>query len=172
MTKPDISLMAVLTLSMLINVIHTEKKEILMFEEEKIFGYIKILQEVVLEPDLIAKNVYGSLVIPADDILRLLKHLWHIEANRPIITKLYPSFMPLLEICLSNGKEIQLKATLDLLWTVITEPGLLTTTVGRDTTTAVLVGFLFDEMVSTEVRSMASCVFYKLYPEQVEGMFV
>ena len=147
-----------------------KKKEILMFEEEKILGYIRILQEVVLEPDLTAKGVYGSLVVPADDILQLLKHLWHIEGNRTKIRKLYPTIMPPLETCLSNGKEIHLKAALDLLWTLITECELLTTTVERDTTTAVLVGLLFDETISTEVRSMACCVFYKLYPEQVKGM--
>ena len=169
-TKPDISLMAALTLSMLITVIHTEEKKILMFDEEAILGYIQILQQAVLEPDLTAKDVYGSLVIPADDILRLLKYLWHLEANRIKITKLYPSLIPLLETCLSNGKDIHLIATLDLLWTLITEPDLLITTAERDTTTAVLVGILFDETVSTQIRSLACCVFYKLNPEQVEGM--
>ena len=170
--KPNISLMSVLTLSMLISVIPTEEKKILVFDEEAILGYIQILQQAVLEPDLAAKDVHGSLVVPADDILRLLKHLWHIEANRVKIAKLYTSFMPLLEACLCNSKEIHQIASLDLLWTVITEPDLLVTTAERDTTTAVLVGLLFDERVSIQIRSMASCVFYKLNPEQVEGMYL
>lgn len=169
-TKPNISFMAVLTLAMLIDVMDTEEKKILMFDKEAIFGYIKVLQQAVLEPDLAAKNVHGSLVIPADDILRLLKHLWHIEVNRDIIIKLYPSLMPLLESCLTNGTEIHQIATLDLLWTVISESDLLMATAERDTTTAVLVGVLFGASVSIPVRSMAHCVFYKLNPEQVEGM--
>ena len=169
-TKPDISLMAILTLAMLIDVMDTEEKKVLIFNEETIFGYIKILQRAVLEPDFAAKDVHGSLVIPADDILRLLKHLWHVEVNRDIIIKLYPSLMPLLETCLTNGKEIHQTATLDLLWTVISESDLLMATAERDTTTAVLISLLFDVAVSTQVRSMARCVFYKLNPEQVEGM--
>ena len=169
-TKPDISFMAILTLAMLIDVMDTDEKKVLIFDEETILGYIKILQQAVLEPDLAAKDVHGSLVIPADDILRLLKHLWHIEINREKIIKLYPSLMPLLETCLTNGKEIHLIATLDLLWTITSESDLLVATAERDTTTAVLVGLLFDVTVSTQVRSMAHCVFYKLNPEQVEGM--
>ena len=170
-TKPNISFMAVHTLAMLIDVMDTEEKKILIFKEETILGYIKILQQAVLEPDLAAKNVYGSLVIPADDILRLLKHLWHVEVNHDKIIKLYPSLMPLLETCLTNGKEIHLIATLDLLWTVISESDLLMAIAERDTTTAVLIGLLFDATVSIQVSSMAHCVFYKLNPEQVEGMW-
>ena len=169
-TKPDISLMAVFTLAMLIDVMDTEERKILVFNEEAILGYIKILQQAVLEPDLAAKNVHGSLVIPADDILRLLKHLWHIEVNRDKIIKLYPTLMLLLETCLTNGTEIHLIAALDLLWTVVSETDLLRATAERDTTTAVLVSLLFSETVSIQVKSMTHCVFYKLNPEQVEGM--
>lgn len=170
-TKPDMSLMATLTLSMLIGFIHTKERKILTYDEETIHGYIKILQQAVSEADLAAKGVHGSLVIPADDILRLLRYLWQIEENRIKIAILHTMLMPLLEACLSKGKEIHQIETLDLLWTIITEPHLLVATAKRDTTVAVLVGLLFDEGVDAQVRSMAQCVFYKLNPEQVEGMF-
>lgn len=171
-TKPDISLLAVITLSMLINDIYIEKRGILVFDEEAILEYIRILQQAVTQEDLTARNIFGSLVVPAEDILSLLKQLWHIEANHGAIIKLYSSLMPLLETCLKRGKDVHHIATLDLLWTLSTDPDLLSTAAETETLIAVLVSMFIDDTTNDQVRSMSRCIFYKLNSYQVEGIDV
>lgn len=156
---------------MLVDDIHVDKRGVLAFDEEAITEYIGILQQASSQDDLTARDIYQSLVIPADDILRLLKQLWQVEANRSSIIKLCPLLMPLLEVCLNKGQNINLVASLDLLWTLITNSDLLAGTAEMDTLVAVLVGMFIDETTEEQIRSMARCIFYKLNPDQLGNAY-
>ena len=173
--KPDIRFMSLYTLSLLVQVIPFEKQGVLILEKEVIGEYIDILTTAVSSPDLAARKVYGDLVIPADDILRLVKQLWYIEPNRHTVASFLSSLIFPLETCLRNGNEDQQKAAMDLLWTVISDPSvLIQITAGDIHIDFKLLEGLADGSCDTSesVHLMTSCVLYKIRPECIKGNLV
>lgn len=161
-----ICFMSLYTLSLLVEVIPVEKRGVLYFEQKVIREYIDILTTAVSSPNLEATKVFGSLVIPADDILRFLKQLWYVEPNRCNIGPLLSSLIFPIETCLQRGNEMQQMAAMDLLWTLISEPTLLPQVqAGIDLK---LIEKLVKADVSSNVLVMTSCILYKIHPEVIK----
>lgn len=167
-----ISFMSLYVLALLVEMIRPNKRNVLVFEDIVIREYVDILSTAVSSPDLLAFKVYGSLVIPADDILRLLKQIWCIESNRKIIASFSSSLVFSIEICLQRGIEMQQRAAMDLLWTLVSDSNLLLQV--KDGSLCVdlqLLERLADSSsdASDGVHVMASCVLYKIHPESLDS---
>ena len=165
--------MSIYTLSLLVEIIPVVKNSVLISEEKAVSQYISILTEAVSSPNLNATKAIRSLVIPADDVLRLLKHLWYIEQNRHIIALFLESLIFPLEVCLQRGNKKQQKASVDLLWTLISDSSTQSQVVAKDFTVAFqLLSKLADSNSddrSDSVGAMASCVLYKIDPKLLSG---
>lgn len=168
MQTDGIKFMSIYTLSLLIDVIPIAKQDALLFEEETIIKYIDILAKAISSPDLTATMVFGSLVIPADDILRILKQVWHIDSNRSIIISCLQSLISLIQECLQRGNIDQKKAAMELLWTIISDSNARSQISGEN-----YLDFELLKKISSsgpdDVDIMSSCLLYKLHPEFTSG---
>lgn len=159
-------------LSLLVEIIPIKKQNMLMFKEDVIKEYVGILTKAVSSPKLQATQLYGgSLVVPADDILRLLKQIWYIKSNRNGITSFLSLLISPIEICLQKGDEIQQKAAMDLLWTLVSDSDLLSQVkAGHICVDNQLLKRLADNSDSNDaVHIMALCVLHKLQPESLKN---
>lgn len=171
-SEEGIRFMSLYTLLLLVEIIPAEKQDILFFEKKVIREYIDILDMAVSSPKLEATKVYGSYVIPADDILRLLKQLWYMESNRSNIASFFSSLLSPIEVCVQMGNEMQKEAALDLLWSLISDPSiLLEIKNGHIRIDLKLMNQLVNSSpdVSSRVRLMASCVLHSIDPEVIES---
>ena len=169
-----IRFMSIYTLSLLVEVTPLMKQNVLILEKKVIREYVDILATAVSSHSLEATKVYGSLVIPADDILRLIKQLWYIETNRHTIASFLASLIFPIEMCLQTGNRMQQKVAMDLLWTLISDPGLLSQiTAGEVRIDSQFLERLVDSSsdASDSIDVMASCVLYKVNPEFVNGKY-
>lgn len=167
-----IRFMSLYVLSLLAEVIPLNKQNVLVFEEKLIKEYVDILTTAVSTPSLQATKVYGSLVIPADDILRIMKQIWYIESNRNNIACFLSSLIFPIEMCLQLGNEVQQKAAMDLLWTLISDPNLLLQVrAGHVNIDLQLLERLqlAGSDASNCVRVMTSCVLCKIHPESLKN---
>lgn len=168
-----IRFMSLYVLALLVEIIPLDERSILMFEEEPIKEYVDILIAAVSTSDLQATKVYGSLVIPADDILRLLKQIWSVESNRNKITKFISLLINPIEICLQKGDEMQQTAAVDLLWTLVSDSNLLSQVQAGHVCVDVQ---LLEQLAESSsryatdecVQVMALCVLYKFRPESLK----
>lgn len=163
MSDEGIRFMSLYTLSLLAEIIPIEKQGVLCFEENTIKEYIAILTTAVSSTSLEANKVFGSLVIPADDILRLLKQIWYIESNKNSIFSFLSSLMFPIEVCLQRGNKMQQIAAVDLLWTLSSES---TSDIDLKLMKTVVESSCD---VSTEVRVMTSCALYNIHPEMIKS---
>jgi len=174
-TQDDgIRFMSIYTLSLLVEVIPFMKQNVLILEKKVIREYVDILATAVSSHNLEATKVYGSLVIPADDILRLIKQLWYIETNRHTIASFLASLIFPIEMCLQTGNRMHQKVAMDLLWTLISDPGLLSQiTAGEVRIDSQFLERLADSSsdASDSIDVMASCVLYKVNPEFINGKY-
>ena len=161
-----VHLMCVLTLAFLVEIMDHQEQHILVLKPEEIQGYIEVLCDASSEEDLTARKVYGSLVVPADDMLKLLKNLWQVEANRTVIKDQLPFILMSIELCVTNGKDDSKHAALDLLWTLTSGmsaddlhvPDRLLTTIKTLLSAS-----------DASISSMALCVLHALQPSTVAG---
>jgi hypothetical protein len=160
--------MSLYVLSLLVELIPFNKQNVLIFEEKFIKEYIDILTMAASSPSLQATKVYGSLVIPADDILKLIKQIWYIESNRNKIAIFLSLLISPIEACLQRGDEIQQIAAADLLWTLVSESDLLS----QVKTGCVSIDLQLLERLansssdaSNSVRMMTLCVLCKIHPK-------
>ena len=158
--------MCVLTLAFLVEIMDHQEQQILVLKPDEIQSYIEVLCDASSEEDLTARKVYGSLVVPADDMLKLLKNLWQVEANQSVIKDQLPFILMSIELCVTNGKDDSKHAALNLLWTLTSGmsagdlhvPDHLLTTIKT-----LLIGS------DTSISSMAHCVLHALQPSNVAG---
>ena len=165
-SNKDIYLMCLITLAFLMEITKEQKLNVLALKPEEICGFVEILCEASSEKDLTARNVYGSLVVPADDMLKLLKYLSHIELNSVTLKDQLPFILMSIELCINNGTDDFKLAALDLLWTLIkklaSEPDISETLLAS-------IDELSQTSVSTSVSSMALCVLYSLKSLDLKG---
>ena len=175
MQEDDIKFMSIYTLSLLVEMIPLAEQSVLVFEEKLIREYIGIFALAVSSPDLNAMKVFGSLVIPADDLLRMIKQLWNIKPNKNTISSYLASLISPIEMCLKKGNEIQQRAAMDLMWTFISDSDIWSQIAVGD----ICIDYqLLEKLASSSsdstdsVGAMASCVLYKLHPEFVSGKWM
>ena len=164
-----ICFMSLYTLSLLAEIIPINKQDVLCFEERDLREYVNILVTAVSSSNLEARKVFGSLVIPADDILRLLKQILYIQSNRMKMGSFLLSLISPIEACLQTGNKIQQLAAMDLLWTLASEPEFLPQL--KVNFNLALLKHLQESVsdVSDRVGVMTLCVLYKLCPEVIKN---
>lgn len=161
-----IHLMCVLTLALLVEIMDYQEQSILVLKPDEIQSYVEVLCDASSEEGLTATEVHGSLVVPADDMLKLLKNLWQVEANRTVIKDQLPFILMSIELCVTNSKNDAKHAALDLLWTLTSgmSSGDLHVPDSLLTTIKTLLS-----ASDTSISSMALCVLHTLQPSTVAG---
>ncbi len=163
-----IRFMALYVLSLLVELIPFNKQDVLVLDEERIKEFVDILTTAVSTPKLQATKVYGSLVIPADDILRIVKQIWCIESNRKKIAGFLSTLVFPIEMCLQLGDEMQQMAALDLLWTLLSDPNILMQVKADQVNVDMQLLERMNDSTFGDVRVMTSCVLGKLSPDRLE----
>lgn len=165
-SNKDIYLMCLITLAFLMEITKKQKVNVLALKPEEICGFVEILCEASSENDLTARDVYGSLVVPADDMLKLLKYLSHVELNCATLKDQLPFLLMSIELCINNGTDDFKLAALDLLSALIKR---LASKADISETLLASIDNLSHTSVSTSVSSMALCVLYSLKSLDLKG---
>ena len=163
-------LMCLFTLASLIEIIPNKHLNTLVLSSEEISSFVEILCEASTEPDLTARKVYGSCVVPVEDTLILLKHLCCIEPNRTVLKEHILMILMSIELCINNGTVDHVLVALDLLWMLVSDLPLSSDDLSQNASTLlVTIDSLAKKRDKSSISSIALCIQYTLTPIEAKG---
>ena len=164
--------MCLITLASLVEIIPNKNLSILSLSTEEISSFVEILCEASTEHDLTARKIYGSLVVPVEDMLTIIKALCHIEANQAIVKEHISMILMSIEMCINNGTDDHLLHALDLLWTLISKLSIPSNDLAQNAST--LLTSLYHLSKKKDISAiylMALCILHTLMPVETKGKY-
>jgi len=162
--------MCLCTLASLIEIIPNRHLNTLVFSSEEVSSLVEILCEAATEPDLTARKVYGSCVVPVEDMFMLLKHLCYIKPNKAIIKEHILMILMSIELCINNGTVDHVLVALDFLWTLVSELSVSSDDLAQNVSTlSVSIDSLATKRDKSSISSIALCIQYTMKPIEAKG---
>ena len=162
--------MCLITLASLIEIIPNKHLNTLVFSTEEVSSFVEILCEASTEPDLTARKVFGSCVVPVEDTLILFKHLCYVEPNQAIIKEHVSMILMSIELCINNGTSNHVLVALDLLWTLVSELSLSSDDLAQNVSTLpATIDSLAKKRDKSYISSIALCIQCTLIPIDAKG---
>lgn len=163
-------LMCLITLASLIEIIPNKNLNTLALSSEVTSSFVEILCEASTEHDLTARKVYGSCVVPVEDMLILFKNLCHVEPNQAIFKEHISMILMSIELCINNGTDDHMLAALDLLWTLVSKLSLSSDDLAQNVSTLpVAIDSLSKQRNKSSISLLALCIQHTLTPVETEG---
>ena len=162
--------MCLITLASLVEIIPNKNLNILSISTEEISSFVEILCEASTEHDLTARKIYGSLVVPVEDMLRIIKALCHNEANRAVVKEHISMILMSTELCINNGTDDHVLLALDLLWTLISKLSISSDDLTQNANTLpVSLNNLSKKKDKPAIYLIALCIQHTLTPAETKG---
>jgi len=164
--------MCLITLASLVEIIPSKDANILMLNGREVSSFVEILCEASTEHDLTARKIYGSLVVPVEDMLTIIKALCLIEANRLIVVEHISMILMSIELCINNGTDDHVLSALDLLWTLINKLSISCDDLAQNAGTLhINVDEISKKKDKPAVSSIALCIVHTLKPVDTKGQY-
>ena len=165
----EVYLMCLITLASLVEIIPNKDANILMFNGREVSSFVEILCEASTEHDLTARKIYGSLVVPVEDMLTIIKALCLIEANQ---VEHISMILMSIELCTNNGTDVHVISALDLLWTLINKLSITSDDLVQNAATLhINVDEISKKKDKPAVSSIALCIVHTLKPVDTKGQY-